>query len=191
MHRLLANIAYLCGPMDRVADGGIGWRNIITPLLNKRGIIVFDPCNKPLKSAQSETNKEQRLSWVAEGRFDLVRDFMKEVRGQDLRMINKSDFVIAYIDVNSHLCGSYEEIAIANHEKKPILVFVEGGKAVVPWWLMGQLPLEHIFGSMEEVLEYLDDVDSSPEVDTLDRWFFFDQKRMYTEEIVRQIQQLQ
>jgi hypothetical protein len=56
---------------------------------------------------------------------------------------------------------------------------------------MGQLPLEHIFGSMEEVLEYLDDVDSSPEVDTLDRWFFFDQKRMYTEEIVRQIQQLQ
>ena len=39
---------YLCGAMDRVPDGGVGWRRKIGQYLMTRGVVVFDPANKPI-----------------------------------------------------------------------------------------------------------------------------------------------
>ena len=38
---------YLCGPMDRVADGGVAWRSYLSNYLRARDVIVLAPCNKP------------------------------------------------------------------------------------------------------------------------------------------------
>jgi hypothetical protein len=186
-NRLVGTKVYLCGPIDRVKDAGVGWRREITPLLNERGIIVFDPCCKPLDSCQDETNHEERKRWMEEGRYDLITKFMKEVRGQDLRFVNVCDFLIARVDVDVHMCGTYEEIAIANHEKKPILVHSVGGKRRCPLWLFGQIPHEMIFDSVEEVISYLDHVDTAPEVGTYRRWFFFDQKKLYNQKVLHKL----
>ncbi len=40
---------YLAGAMDRVADGGVGWRNRITPILKSMGVTVLNPCDKPVE----------------------------------------------------------------------------------------------------------------------------------------------
>ena len=47
MNKLKNTICYLCGPMDRVDDGGVVWRSAITPLLKEMGVGVLDPCDKP------------------------------------------------------------------------------------------------------------------------------------------------
>ena len=46
MNRLCGTRTYLAGAMDRVKDGGIGWRNDITPFLEDMGVVVLDPCKK-------------------------------------------------------------------------------------------------------------------------------------------------
>ena len=43
MSRLKGMTAYLCGAMDRVEDGGVKWRNYITPKLQELGVGVLDP----------------------------------------------------------------------------------------------------------------------------------------------------
>ena len=53
MNRLKGMRTYLAGAMDRVPDGGAGWRDKITPLLKKMGVVVLNPCDKP-----SEIGKE-------------------------------------------------------------------------------------------------------------------------------------
>jgi hypothetical protein len=173
--------------MDRVPDGGVPWRKEITPLLNERGIIVFDPANKPLRSVQDETSQEERHKWMADRRYDLIRRFMKQIRGQDLRMVNNCDFVIIRVDPDVHMCGSYEEIAIANQAKKPILVWTIGGKHKTPWWLFAMLPHEQIFGSREELFEYIDHIDTARRVRTFRRWFFFRQEVLYNPKVLKRL----
>ncbi len=182
--RLAGTRTYLCGAMDRVPDGGVPWREEITPVLQEKGVIVFDPAHKPIASVQDETDKSERERWTREGDWEKIRRFVKEIRGQDLRMVNTCDFVIARVDPDVHMCGSYEEMAIANHEKKPILVWTVGGKHRTPWWLFGMLPHEHIFGSREDLLAYLDHVDTAPRVRGFRRWFFFKQDVLYNRAVL-------
>ncbi len=52
MNNLKDMRTYLVGAMDRVPDGGTGWRNAITPTLKELGIEVLDPCDKPIESAK-------------------------------------------------------------------------------------------------------------------------------------------
>ena len=81
---------------------------------------------------------------------------------------------MASIDLSVHACGTYEEISIANSQKKPILVWCQQGKENAPNWLFFMIPHEHIFSSMEELMGYLSFVDSHEgEVDHFKRWFFF------------------
>ena len=53
INRLKGTMCYLCGAMDRVPDGGEGWRRMISPVLRDMGIGVLDPCNKPTDFAPS------------------------------------------------------------------------------------------------------------------------------------------
>ena len=77
-------------------------------------------------------------------------------------------------NMNVHMCGSYEEIATANRQKKPILVWCEQGKMLAPNWLFFMLPHEQIFSSMDEVLTYLKVINEDHKPYDLKRWFFFE-----------------
>jgi hypothetical protein len=174
MNNLKNMRTYLVGAMDRVADGGIGWRNAITPMLQDLHIKVINPCQKPIESAKEGPETRMQIQFYKEtGQFDKIRQDYGHIRNADLRCVDVSDFIIANIDMNVHMCGSYEEISTANRQKKPILVWCEQGKKLAPNWLFFMLPHEHIFSTMDSLMAYLYEVSICKNTENLKRWFFF------------------
>jgi len=175
MHnKLRGTRAYLCGAMDRAADGGVGWRRMIRARCQDYGIRWLDPTRKPIDiGEESDENRQLRNEAKARGDYQMVVDAMHSIRCVDLRMVDISDWLVVNLDMDIHACGTYEEIFLANRQKKPILVHVEQGKPNAPDWLFGTIPHEHIFSTWQDMFAYLYEVAYS-EVETFGRWYFFD-----------------
>jgi len=182
MNKLWGSRAYLCGAIDRTADLGIGWRNEITPNLENLGIVVEDPCNKPIDVGFEIENREYRNNLKKDGQYSIIAKKMKDVRIIDLRLVDICDFLIVYLDLSIHVCGTYEEISWANRMKKPILIVVKQGKYECPDWLFGSIPDNMIFSSFEEMMNYLKKIDSGEE-SYKSRWILFDYKKMLPKSI--------
>ena len=174
LNRLRGTRTYLVGAMDRVPDVGKGWREEVTPTLEDMGVTVLNPCEKPIDiGVEDDETRELIEFYKRTGRFDLIREKFGIIRAVDLRCVDISDFIVASIDLDVHACGTYEEITLANRQKKPVLVWCQQGKKNAPNWLFFMLPHEHIFSSMEELMDYLSFINSNEEVDHHKRWFFF------------------
>jgi len=175
INRLRGMRAYLGGAMDRVADGGVGWRRTIGQWLRQRGVVTLDPSDKPIDIGIEEIeDRKKRHANIAVGNFDAVVAEMKKIRCVDLRMVDLSDFLIVNLNLDVHACGTYEELFLANREKKPILLHVEQGKGKCPDWLFGTIPHEHIFSAWYQLHDYLRHIDGEPGVTHDRRWMFFD-----------------
>ena len=176
-NRLDGCTCYLCGPMDMAKDGGVGWRDEITPKLQKMGIRVLDPCKKPstMGIMQDESKaRENMRKWKETGKFGKIRPAYKMIRSIDLRCVDESSFLIGYINTDVFMCGTIEEISVANRSKKPVLLCIEGGKAKCPNWLLLMLDHRHIFGSWDELLSYLQKINKGRVATWDNRWIFFD-----------------
>jgi hypothetical protein len=168
---------YLVGAMDRVPDGGISWRNRITPIIENFGVKIINPCDKPICGVKEDDETRWWIEYYKEtGQFSKIKQKFSYIRNADLRCVDVSDFIIAHIDLDVHACGSYEEIVTANRQKKPVLIWCEQGKKKAPNWLFFMLPHEHIFNSLEDLIAYLSHIDSHTKVNDLSRWFFFTEK---------------
>lgn len=164
---------YLVGAMDRVKDGGITWRERITKHLKKLGVKILDPCKKIVNKISEDGARPIIEYYKKTGQFDRIKEEFGIIRCADLRCVDVSDFIIAHIDLSVHACGTYEEIVTANRQKKPILVWCEQGKENAPNWLFFMLPSEHIFGSMDEIIDYLNYINSAHDASSFNRWVFF------------------
>lgn len=174
MNRLKNQRVYLAGAMDRVADRGNGWRNNITPFLENLGVIVFNPIKKPTAIGQEdEITHKYKTALKKEEKYDQLSLVMKTIRAVDLRLVDISDFLIVNLDLDIHPCGTYEEIFWANRQKKPIIIHMVQGKQSTPDWLFGTIPHEMIFSSWEDIQSYLININSSTEINTYKRWYFF------------------
>ncbi|MDQ4086584.1 MAG: nucleoside 2-deoxyribosyltransferase domain-containing protein [Pseudomonadota bacterium] len=128
---------YLSGPMDFVAsreeEMKFGWRNRIGQFLRKAGVTVFDPWNKPQARGLHEYGREGvdttgiRNQWVFEEgeegakRRAAVREHFWETLHIDLRMVDTSDFIVAYCPTNIYSVGTPHEIVVARQQYKPVL----------------------------------------------------------------------
>jgi hypothetical protein len=128
---------YLSGPMDFVAsreeEMRNGWRTRVGAFLRARGCIVFDPWEKPAVRGLHEYGREgldtaeARDGWTfANGRAGAKR--RSELTGKfwetlhiDLRMVDTSDFTIAYCPTNIYSVGTPHEIALCRQQRKPVL----------------------------------------------------------------------
>jgi hypothetical protein len=179
-NRLRNTTCYLCGAMDRVADGGVTWRRTITPKLKNMGVGVLDPCNKPTEFAKEDKNFRSRMERLKGlGDFESIKDAMSEIAAVDLRMIDIAHFVVMHMDVSTHLCGSYHEAFTAIQQKKPLLVMCEQGVESMPNWMFGVMPVEHMFSSWDELMVYLINVDTGVDTKHHKRWRFFDFTKIY------------
>jgi len=173
INNLKESRVYLVGAMDRVKDGGVSWRQRITPYLSTMGIKVLDPCKKMVKNFSEEDARHWIEYYKETQQYHKIRQSFGVIRSADLRCVDISDFIIAHIDLETHACGTYEEITTANRQKKPVLVWCEQGKQKAPNWMFFMLPHEHIFSSMEEIINYLQHIDCLNDTKQLQRWFFF------------------
>lgn len=183
VNRLRGAACYLAGPMTACADFGASWRAGITPILKKMGVVVFDPTNKPIEIGQEDAVARKDLAQMrAEGDLQGTRDFLKVIRRVDLRCVDLASFIIVRLD-GSPTMGTYEEIAHAVGEQKPLLVWLDGEltKANVNPWLLAQVPLDYIFESFDDLVAYLHTIDQSPNHPTDRRWMLFDFASMYRE----------
>lgn len=192
MNRLYGMRTYLVGAIDRVPDGGVQWRDDITPFLNSLGVVVYDPCKKPLlpgEDAGLETPESRiaRAKAKRAGDYNKVTEEGKVIRATDLRMVDTTDFLVVNIDIDVHACGTYEEVTTANRGRHPILVHVEQGKVNCPDWLLSMLgPKSHdtVFDTWDQMKEYLLRVndatfDELKELNKAKRWVFFDLAKIY------------
>jgi hypothetical protein len=128
---------YLSGPMDFVASRKMekehGWRARISRFLQKKGVVVFDPWEKPDIVGMPEYGKEGvsttkiRDNWTfgnresdCQQRAEIADEFWSTMH-IDLRMVDVSDFVIAYCPTNIYSVGTVHEIVVARQQHKPVL----------------------------------------------------------------------
>lgn len=173
-NRLKGQRVYLAGAMDRVADRGAGWRSRITPFLENMGIVVFNPLNKP-GSVGCEDHDAHTIKNMLKSKenYDELSNLMKTVRAIDLRLVDISDFIIVNLDLNTHPCGTLEEIFLANRSKKPVVLHMEQGKKNTPDWLFGTLPHSMFFSTWDEVKSYLSHINEDTYINHENRWRFF------------------
>lgn len=174
MNRLKNQRAYLAGAMDRVPDRGVTWRDNITPFLTNMGITVFNPITKPTNIGLEDSDTHSiKTKLKSQKRYDELSQMMKTIRAVDLRLVDMSDFLIVNLDINTHPCGTLEEIFWANRQKKPIIIHMEQGKNQTPDWLFGTIPHQMFFSTWDEIKQYLIHIDTAENIDTHKRWYFF------------------
>lgn len=175
MNRLKNMRIYLAGAIDRVVDDGVTWRRNIRRELKDLDILWLDPTDKPTKTAleDSETRRQRHIA-KANGDYESVAAEMKIIRSIDLRLVDLSDLLIVDLDMETHACGTYNEIFLADSQKKPVLIHNVQGVGLVPDWMYGVLPFQHFFGSWVDLIKYVREVDAGPDVETYNRWKFFD-----------------
>lgn len=152
-NRLFGATAYLAGPIDFASDDGVSFRQAIRANLDTLGIRFLDPTCKPIKD-YGEVGQEKRHHQelrLAE-KYEELTTFAKRIRRVDLRLIDKCDFVIAYVDTDIHMCGTYDEIFTAEDQQKPVLLLFKNGKRSAPLWLFGA------FNYKTEMFDHLDDL---------------------------------
>jgi nucleoside 2-deoxyribosyltransferase len=175
--KLTNHRCYLAGPIDNANDDGVGWRQLATPYLLERGIQILDPTDKPVSQCRfNEIGDEKDMikKMIKLERWDELRDIAKEIVLIDLRMVEVADFLIAYIDPDMHICGTYDEIFEALRHRKPTLVVHKGGKSRMSMWLRGKLNHNFVFESFEDVFNYIDALHDGTVEPDYTRWVFFD-----------------
>jgi|TARA_R110001632_G_scaffold104070_6_gene212891 nucleoside 2-deoxyribosyltransferase len=175
--RLNNHRVYLAGPIDHADDDGVAWRQKLSPYLKKMGLTILDPTDKPVSQCRynevgAEKDHIQKLKKLK--RWDELRNLAKEIVLVDLRMVEVSDFMIAYVDKDIHLCGTYDEIFESLRRRKPTLIVHKGGKAEMSMWLRGKMNHNFIFDSFDELYEYLEALHDGTVEPDYTRWVFFD-----------------
>lgn len=161
---------YLIGGIQ-YEDGRV-WRSDVSAWLNDLGVTVLNPYDSPFLFAPSEAPNEHEIlkAKLKAGIFKDVCDHMKQIVRFDLACVDRSDFILAYINPNVHSCGSYHELFLANSLKKPIFLVINGGKEKCPLWLFGVFPERYIYSSFEEVKEMLTRINNGDIVPDSNRW---------------------
>lgn len=129
--------AYLSGPMDFVASRAFereyGWRNRVEEFLQSLGVTVFNPWHKPpvkgfdMYGEEDVKSTATRDKWTfADGRRGAqtrskCAEAFWETLHIDLRMVDMSDFLVAYCPTNIYSVGTPHEIVVARQQRKPVL----------------------------------------------------------------------
>ncbi len=177
MNRLKNLRCYLAGPIDHAEDDGVGWRKMMAKWLKERKVKVLDPCDKPIKNAyyrEIEGEKAKMFELKNTSRYFELSRRMKEIVHMDLRMVDVSDIVIVYLDLESKPFGTTHELLNALHQRKPTLVVIEGGRAKAPNWLFGIMDYNFMFDNFDDVKMFLSQIDNETIEGDLSRWVFFE-----------------
>src|SRR3989304_6377731 len=127
MHYLQDTRVYLSGPIE-YDEEGTNWR--IEPkkeLVSRFSVNLFDPFEDP---------KQQWLPLIAKARekldYEAMETVAKKFVRKDLSIVDRADFVIAYLPYKVPTTGTHHEIIVANNAKKPVMLVCPEGKEHIP-----------------------------------------------------------
>jgi nucleoside 2-deoxyribosyltransferase len=157
---------YLSGPIEHDATH-TNWRTDPTKqLVEGFKINLFDPYSDP---------KQQWVPLLHEARankdYNEIARIAADFVHKDLAIVDRCDFVIAYLPKGVPTTGTHHEIINSVNAKKPTLLVCPQGKENVPIWYYGFIPHEVMFGSWEELYTYLHEVNDGKHKDKR-RWAF-------------------
>lgn len=173
MNNLWKTKVYTVGSMEY--QNGEAWRSFLKKEFKDIPICVLDPYHKQFIKTidESDTQRKHLMESRENGDFEEVARHAKEFRAFDLACVDKSDFIVWYLDTTVPTIGSVEEFSWAVRLKRPSYVVVKQGKNKCPLWIFGMIPHKYIFSSLEEFVQEIRDLDSGKkELDN--RWRLFD-----------------
>lgn len=178
MNKLKHHTAYLVGPIECAEDGGVAWRKDMANFLRELEIGVLCPVDKATDTPEDEKFQQLCKDLKDAEKYDEYHSLIKQIVAADYRMVDKSDFLILYLDKNVHICGSYHETAMAAIQRKPIIVCCPQGKNAIPGWLFGIAKHQMFFDNWDDVKKYIVHVAMDDNVQTYNRWRFFDKRKV-------------
>lgn len=177
---------YLIGSMESPGkkDGGVGWRQTLTPELNKRGIYAFDPTREEVKKVGMPTEElmEKLKGWQLSGNWELFNEYMRKIwRGTsyisetgetkepqmihvmgDVDYVEHSNFLVWNLEEGDRLGGTIAELTIAWYRGIPVYLVTSVPKSKINKSLLyflldsGQ-GKGRTFKTQAELLEFIDD----------------------------------
>lgn len=163
MSILKGRVCYLSGPIE---NGGDNWRPPVTDVLvNTFGINLFDPFEDP-----KQQWFEPLMKAKAAKNYDEIARIARNFVRKDLCMVDRSDFLIAYLPYKVATCGTHHEIINSVNSKKPTLLVCEQGKENLPLWYYGFISHECMFDSWEKLYDYLYCVETGLYRGIHDKW---------------------
>jgi len=177
---------YLIGSMESPAksDGGIGWRQTLTPELTKRGIYAFDPTREEIKKVGMPTEElmQKLLGWQLSGNWKLFTETMRKIwRGAsyiqevpegkeaqvihimgDVDYVEHSDFVIWNHEEGDQPGGTIAELVIAWYRGIPVYLLTSMpksrmNKSLLYFLLDSGRGQGAIFSNQSDLLDFLDE----------------------------------
>lgn len=156
---------YLGGAIEY--DSGPDWRPAVkNELASRFGIDVFDPAGDPKQQFVPEM-----MAARASRDLKTMRKISRRFLRKDLCKVDRSDFLISRLPKGMPTTGSVHEIIDANNRKKVTLLVCPEGVEHLSLWYFGFVPLKYMFGSFDELYDYLDKVNRG-KCKKDDRWAF-------------------
>lgn len=159
---------YLAGPIEFAINNGSDWRqDFVHFLVNDLELSqnhIFNPNNKPLKNTtffkdiNDETavlNKYKRCK-----DWDGMCRHLDEIALTDLRLVDKSDIIIAHFpkdqdDRRIPTYGTIEEVIRARLSHKTVYLVWPGGKETCSAWLMWRVGHQNIFENFSQLQHHM------------------------------------
>ncbi len=142
----------------------------IVEYLTKKNVEAIEPEKVIALGINEVENREQLFN---DHNFKEIRRQMKIIVRKDLRSVDISDFIIAYLPKGVRTTGTIHEIIQCDAQRKPTLIICPDGIQHIPAWLFGIIPLRYMFGSINDLFQYLYSIDQSDlcKIED-DRWQF-------------------
>ena len=160
MHNHLKGLrSYLVGPIESVTDEvATEWRNDATVYLKKMGVEVFDPTRKNMMGELNEVGKERVFidNLKKNHDWDTFHKRFKQIVHVDLRCVDFSDFIVAYVPNDVQMVGTIHEIVEARRQKKKVFIFTHGPVEKTNSWMLWLVKPENIFRNLEDIMEHLE-----------------------------------
>jgi nucleoside 2-deoxyribosyltransferase len=156
---------YLAGPIEY--DVAVDWRTDPIRILKEEfGVNVHDP------NADDKQIMAQPLQDALDREdYEKVREIAKNFVKKDLSVVQRMDFIVAYVPQRVPTVGTVHEIVFSDGIKLPTLLVCPQGKKKAGKWYFGIIDHKHIFGSWEDLYTYLREVDRGEHKDNF-RWAY-------------------
>ena len=154
MNVLEGKRAYLSGPIEN-DNPNHNWRDYPKRVMTEEfKIALFDPFADPKQQwvpVLQEAKKNRDYGTIVKVAKTFVR--------KDLAMVDRADFVVAYLPMGVATCGTHHEIINSNNAKKPTLLVTNTDNiANIPLWYFGFIPSEFMFAGWLPLFNYLREV---------------------------------